>query len=405
MDRLAVGALAVRLFVATLASAHRVVRRLVGVRIGLAFELSLRAGRGVTRWSKRARPVRPAVSPLGRTRNGRPLQGLRASTALVLLALVLLPSGHPVQAQQAGSTSAARAVWIGDIGGYPTVGLLKVNAADASVLLEIANPGGVVALATDDARQVVWTFSAGVLRAYDFSGALRHSISVPYPYPYSPYVALNPDDGSVWLGMNTTLRHFDAQGQLLLTVSLSLPPQDGIRDLAVDAQRMRVWVRVGLSLQAYDAAGQLVQTVEVALGQGQYLWSMALEPTTGQLWAGVISNDLRPNELRRYSAAGSLDAALSLAHFDMPDFLASDGAGGIWVGTGLSETGGGRVQRFDAAGQLVATWSAPSFSDAYGGEYSRWLNALAADSTDQSAWVSATPMDGLCCGSVAPGTI
>ncbi len=289
-----------------------------------------------------------------------------AVAALLVLSLLVVPSSLPPRAQTAPApaTGAARMVFVAESGG-----LIALNAADATVLFEVADPAGVRAVAADEPRGVVWAYdNLGTLRAYRLDGTPAVTVALPLPpgYTSTTPVALvvHPEDGSVWLGVGLSLQHLDAQGTVLLT--LTFPAS--IRVLALDPPRARIWVGTATSLAAYaDDTGQVVASV--ALG-GSTLLDAVVEPTSGHVFAALDT------ALRRYDLTGAIVLNVLLP-LSSQRWVARDGAGGAWAATPNV------LVRITSTAQLAV------FQSPWGGPGP--IVALAADPTDQTAWVASSP--------------
>jgi ligand-binding sensor domain-containing protein len=240
---------------------------------------------------------------------------------VLLLPLLLVPSRLPLRAQTtaAPATGAARMVVVAESGG-----LIALNAADATVLFEIADPAGVRTVAADEPRGRVWAYSsAGTLRAYRLDGTTAITVALPLPPGYTSTtpvsLVVHPENGSVWLGVGSSLQHLDAQGTGFLT--LTFPAS--IRVLALDPPRSRIWVGTATSLAAYNDAGQVVASV--ALG-GSTLLDAVVEPGSGHVWVALST------ALRRVDLTGAI-VLNTLLPLSSQRWVARDGAGGAWAAT------------------------------------------------------------------------
>lgn len=269
-----------------------------------------------------------------------------AFAALVIASLGLAVWTAPLAAQTPPPPGSGRLLWTTDsdlnVGyGYGTI---KVDAIGGEVLLDIGHSAKVEAVAADGQRGVVWTYAGSTLRAFGFDGTLQRSIAMSLSR-----MALDATDGSLWVGVGTTLQHLDAQGQSVLTAATDY----WVSGLAVDPARGRVWVATGEAhLHAYNYAGQLVQTVNLGLPSGRYLYEIAVDPDTGQLWAATT------DELRRYSPQGTLELTVPLEITTLAvRWLGPDGAGGTWV-AGISS-----LRRVGPAGEVlvqISPWPTPA---------------------------------------------
>lgn len=266
-------------------------------------------------------------------------------------------------------------------------GILKVAAANGTVLLDIATSHEVRAVGLDEPRGVLWTANANTLQSYTFSGIPLLNLPVPPPDDKkagkkkekdpnedtdttadededkedTKHVSLsvNPSNGTVWLGVSKRVHHFDAQGQLLHTLALS----DKVRALALDEISLRVWVATKKTLSADTDTGTLAAVLD--LGKNPDIQDLTLDAESGTLWVAV------KKALLRYDASGSLVWETKL---DQTELVAHDGSGSVWVATKK------RVLRLDSAGQVLL-----ELTQFKGDQRSV---ALAADPVDQSVWVA-----------------
>lgn len=301
---------------------------------------------------------------------------------LLALSLLLVSSGRPLRAQTSPPPDGlSRLLWVS-----AQFDLVKTDASEPTTYVPV-DSGTFVALAVDPARRVVWgldpsrvTTSGMPVRGYSFDGGFLHMVRVP-GFAALGLVRVQPDDGSLWVATDSTVRHFDAQGHELLAVSVG----DYITLVELDLDRQRLWVGGLESLRAFDPqTGQLLQTIDLRLPKrgGQFdsfLNGGALDPATGRLWVVLT------NLLRRYSPAGVRELEIALPR--LPDDASegqrqrrrwnavdADGAGGVWLGDR------DHLVHVDAAGQMLAHVQAATGS---------WrLSPLAADLTDQSVWTA-----------------
>ncbi|MGH8527338.1 MAG: hypothetical protein ACREXY_24970, partial [Gammaproteobacteria bacterium] len=132
-------------------------------------------------------------------------------------------------------------------------------------------------------------------------------------------LAVDPKDGSVWLGRHKHLYHVDGQGQVLTTVLLDKT----IQGLSIDPSRGHVWIATRKHLSAYDALGQRVQHLTPA--GSRHLSDIAYDPSLNALWVA----DHR-GRIRRYGAEdGSLQLEAKVAK--RLETLAPDHNNGLWI--------------------------------------------------------------------------
>ncbi|MGQ0594665.1 MAG: hypothetical protein ACT4QB_19130 [Gammaproteobacteria bacterium] len=98
---------------------------------------------------------------------------------------------------------------------------LTVALSDGRVLFEIPDTGRIEALVLNEGAAVLWAYGAGQLLSYDFAG--RRLLALPidgksadrHGRSKRAHLALNPLDGSLWLGVGRRLYHFDPTGEVL----------------------------------------------------------------------------------------------------------------------------------------------------------------------------------------------
>jgi RHS repeat-associated protein len=268
------------------------------------------------------------------------------------------------------------AIWVAQ-----SDGVLKLSTDSGGVLFEMDAVPDVRVVAVDDQRGLLWAYGQGELRAYDFSGAERVAINVSAPDQGHDDedddedeeeddssdddghvdLGISAEDGSVWLGVDKHLRHFNAQGELLGSVRLEQP----IRALTIDQERGRIWVATEKTLAAYDADAQPVQTI--ALARGSQIEDISFDASASELWVAL------KDELRRFDvASGDL---IFQQRLKRAAHIASAGGGELWVATDKELT------RLDASGVAQFPWRSFSGKDK--------IIDLVADAAHLSAWVAA----------------
>jgi hypothetical protein len=240
-------------------------------------------------------------------------------------------------------------------------GIRKVSATDATVLLTIADAQNARAVTVDGPHGVLWAYRANTVSAYGFDGKPLISIRLD---PHSDNgnsqdvaLGVNPNNGTVWLGLKKFLYHFSARGEWLSVHTL---PGE-VRALAWDATTSCLWVGTKESVSAIDDAGAMCGTRD--LGSHLDVQGLAVDADSGELWGGL------KKVLRRYDADGVL---LLEINFDKLAYLAGDHQGGVWIAADKNLF---RIDRFGRV--LVAT---VPFDDK--------IIALATDPTNASVWVA-----------------
>ncbi|MBI2877240.1 MAG: hypothetical protein HYY20_10190 [Candidatus Tectomicrobia bacterium] len=289
-------------------------------------------------------------------------KGLRT---VALLFVLLLSLSYPAHAQPPSlfRPDYVDALWVAE-----AEGILKIAAADATILLEITDLQNVRAVALDERRGVLWAYGQGSLRAYGFNGELLFNLPLPPPdddrdkeEDDSGHAALaaNSNSGAVWLGLGKLLYHFDAQGRWLTTLTLSAQ----VRSLSLDPASSRLWVATRKGVSAHDETGAAVKVLD--LGPHPEVQDLLLDAGAGRLWVALKET------LRRYDAEGT---PVLETPFDQPRHLAGDGQGGVWIATHKA------FFHLDPSGQLLLALEPL--------EGRGKLVALTIDPADLSLWVA-----------------
>jgi len=181
-------------------------------------------------------------------------------------------------------------------------GLLKMDASDASPLLEIVDIGDVRAVDIDDRRGVVWAFSKDRLRGVTLGGDVRFTVpehlkdikdhdredddddddrdgshfKLRGKKPFG--LQVNSNTGTVWLGLESLLHQFDFEANWVRTLRL---PGKG-QALALDELTSLLWVATREALLCYDEAGALIHFIE--LGRKVRVEDIDIDPDSGDIW-------------------------------------------------------------------------------------------------------------------------
>jgi len=267
------------------------------------------------------------------------------------------------------NTAFVDALWVAESGR-----VLKIAEADGSVLLQIPNAGEPSALTVDASRATLWAYGRNTLTAYDFAGNRR--LAVPLSGTRGKDdddeddegkavgLALDPNDGSVWLGRDRQLYHIDSQGQVFANVRLD----DRLQGLSFDAVRSRVWTATSKHLSAYDTLGQRMQYF-TPTGSPE-LNGLAYDAGLDALWVAD-----HHEQIRRYRAEdGVLQLQVKIA--EHPDTLVPDEHGGLWLGAGAT------LIKLGSDGNTLLRLTPITGKD-------KKLLALAADPVTAGVWVAA----------------
>jgi RHS repeat-associated protein len=281
--------------------------------------------------------------------------GIVASFSLLCLVL----SSLLLRAQDAllPNPDFADALWIAK-----SDGINKIATADGSALLQIDAVKNVRAVAVDERHGVLWAYIKDTLWAYRFNGGPLFSI------PLSPHgdhgngkevvLSVNPENGTVWLGVKKSLYHFGTQGEWLSVHTLP----DHVRALSWDPTTSCLWVGTQKTVNAIDDTGAVCKVID--LGPHPDVEDLAVDPGSGDLWVAL------KKILKRYDASGT---PMFEADIDKVACLAGDHQGGAWIATDK------RLMRLDRSGLVLLDIGPFDGPDK--------IVALANDPTDSSVWV------------------
>lgn len=251
---------------------------------------------------------------------------------------LIAPAGAIAFALLAGAQTAAQqdpatvnALWVAE-----SSGVLKVATADGSLRLEIPGLANVRAIAVDHHRPMIWLYAGQNLYAYGYDGSQELVVPLSLPNPSSASLAVNEQDGSVWLGADQNLVSISSSGQALRSVRLVA----NVKSLAIDAAGLLLWAGTSSSATAFDAISG-AQVLSLDLGSSPDLRDLDLDPT-GRVWVALGAG------VRRYAEDGTL---LLAAPLTQSLHVAGDGHGGAWVATAKN------LLRLSPAGQVTASVS------------------------------------------------
>ncbi|HXO43258.1 MAG TPA: Ig-like domain-containing protein [Thermoanaerobaculia bacterium] len=278
--------------------------------------------------------------------------GLAVGAAVLLLLAPLTPAAAQAPAP---NPVFAKAVWVA-----VSEGVLKLLAADGSLLLEISGLKRVQAVAIDSQRATLWVVAGDNLLSYAFDGTSQLAIGLPHGGGGRALLAVNATDASLWLARDETLRSFSAAGQALQVVHL----HGDVLGLSIDPGAALLWVATASSVTAHDAvAGQVVRTL--ALGRDADVRDVSADPATQSVWVA------RQDGVLRFAADGTL---LLTAVPRLPVRVAADSNGGAWAATKMN------LVHLDGTGQVLG--AVAPFTKGGG------ISQLVADPTDGAAWAA-----------------
>ncbi|HET9210110.1 MAG TPA: hypothetical protein VFR03_06920, partial [Thermoanaerobaculia bacterium] len=249
-------------------------------------------------------------------------------------------------------TTQPEALWLAD-----SAGLRKIAVTEGVLLLSVPEAGGVRSVAVDSSRATTWAWNGHSLVALGFDGTRRLEVPLDLPANVHTDLAVQTEDGSVWVAAGHELRNVSTAGQVLAAHRLAT------NAVALALDRTLLWTATATGVAAYDAvSGDPVAALD--LGRKPDVRGLAVTPS-GAVWVALRS------EARLLDADGAL--LLSLPGTDLAAIAATPD-GGAWIA-------GPRTLRRVSAGGSVLLLLEPFGSRGQ-------ITALAAHPADGSAWVS-----------------
>lgn len=197
-------------------------------------------------------------------------------------------------------------------------GISQLEGANGEITLEISS-AAVRAVAVDTSRGMVWALVQQTLLAYDRDGAFLFSVPVSGPSGQPAFLEVDPESGTLWLGLHSQVIALDPSGAILSQRRLP----NALSAAALDTTRGHFWYASSDTLEAVDAAG--IVTRNVQLDGTKLVTALAYAAGTDRIW--VTADD----SLRRVSAADGEVAIVAQARlFGELTGLAADDAGGVW---------------------------------------------------------------------------
>jgi RHS repeat-associated protein len=315
---------------------------------------------------------------------------------VVLCCVVALGIGSAALMPQGGEFLWTGAEWIDAIWVAGRHGLLKMDAGNLGVLLEIPDPDDVRAVDIDEHRGLVWAFSKNRLRGMTFGGKVlftvpedkeqqkngrtdrrhgdhenddddddddseNHKQDVSRLYGNEPFgLQVNSNTGTVWLGLKRLLYQFDSEANWIRTLSL---PDTG-QAMALDELTSILWVATRGALLCYDETGALIHFIE--LGRRVRVEDIDIDPDSGDIWV------VRKNGLSRLDATGQLILETKIKKLTQ---IVTDRRGGAWLARGKT------LARIGAFGELF-------FEVKPFGKKGKEIINLVVDPLDASVWVA-----------------
>jgi len=241
-------------------------------------------------------------------------------------------------------------------------GVIELSS-EGGLLLELAVPGEVGAVAVDRERERLWVAAAGAVHAYTFGGALEVSLAVA-PAGLPSDVAVHPADGALWLCSGRELLSVSPAGVMFHRRLLS-----GLcQAIATGDAESPVWVATEGGVTVLDhASGVALAQVPVpgitALA--------AIEGESGGAWIASVAG------LALLGEGGERLAGFGWSG-EPPRRLAADGRGGLWAAAGAE------LLRLDEEGRVAARATPFPRADREAAP----VEHLVADPVTGAAWVS-----------------
>lgn len=282
----------------------------------------------------------------------------RAKRALVSLCASFLLLAFAASA----GVQDARVLWVTLPGS-----VLRVSPLDGSVAMQLTGlkqPGSLVVEGTNDS---VWIYGQKGILGYDAQGNLLVSLSLPNNFHGGTPAGMAVDNaaGNIWIAIKKDLYRLDMGGNLKADIALPY----NANGLSLDAADSRLWVAEQGGIQTFDSAGNA--GLNLTLSADNPPTAIAYDATLKQAWV------LFAGSVERLDAAGNVAASAALAS-DLSQFIAADREGGAWV------VGQQNLAHLDTTGQ--AQFLGQPFAGLSGGN----ALVLVADPLDHSAWVANT---------------
>ncbi|HEX9803754.1 MAG TPA: Ig-like domain-containing protein, partial [Gammaproteobacteria bacterium] len=278
---------------------------------------------------------------------------------------------------QAGAATTANDDYAGALWVAESDGVLKLATADGSVLFEIGDADAVQALALDEQRGLLWAYGDDTLSAYAFDGTLvsrygperrrkgdhRNRHQEEHGRDDTVFLAVVPDDGSLWVGEDRELVHYSSWGDVLGSVD----SRRKLTGLAVAPESSQAWLADKHAVYLVDDSAGDPVLAEV-FDTRRDIRAVHYDEYLQELW---IATEKR---LLRIDHTGTVRFETELRHLDR---IAPDYRGALWAAAEH------RLYRVDASG-LVEIELAP-FHPRHGGGA---ITAMVADRADGTLWLA-----------------
>ncbi len=306
----------------------------------------------------------------------RPLSALALSFLLIFTA----------EAATTFNTDYAGALWVAE-----SDGILKLATADGEVLFEIGDVEDVQQLALDENHGVLWAYGKDQLTAFAFDGSVsgRYDLSCKAKrkprYPerddfhhrerdndrrhceatknQTAAMAVDPNDGSVWLARDRLLQHYASDGVLQAELTAS----QHIVALALSPLTSQVWLVSDKRLYRVDDQGTDLELHKL-LKERKPIQAIAYDDYLQELWLATEKALIRIDE------NGNEQFRQRFKHIER---MVPDHRGALWA---VNHHG---IIKLDGTGLLLLETD-PFRGSHHGGN----ITSLVADNADGSAWLA-----------------
>ncbi|WP_022949298.1 Ig-like domain-containing protein [Methylohalobius crimeensis] len=278
----------------------------------------------------------------------------------VLAAVLVALSGFFLLAVKAEGPPPAGSdlLWIAESGGVVALD------GEGEVRIELPTDRPARAVAFDRDRSLVWVLSGDELLTFDLAGQMRSAAVLPAPPGPSAELVVDAPSGTVWLGTAWTLQRFATDGTF--QDAFDLPPGARLVGMALDEARSRLWLATRDALFAFAPDG--TQTPPIAVsdpGPGR-IGAIAFDRFHDALWVAG------GGRVQRYDSAG--ERVFEATAPRRVDHLAADGQGGAWLATPAS------LHHLDLEGRVDLSLRPPKVPAP--------VRALVADPGDGTVWLA-----------------
>ncbi len=313
-----------------------------------------------------------------------------ANSFRTLLISVFLFLTFATEAATTPDNDYVGALWVAE-----SDGILKLATADGSVLFEIGNVEDVQELALDETHGILWAYGKAQLTTFTFDGTVqgRYEIGCTTDWQVrqrekddfhrgdngherererhrckeihdkDAHMAVDPNDGSLWLARGGLLEHYDASG----VVSAKIWVDKTISALALSPLTSQLWLSHQNKLYRVIDQGNALE-LQPLLKTRKAIEAIAYDEYLQELWLATDKTLLRIDE------NGVEQFRQRFKHIER---MAPDHQGSLWATTEH------RLVKLDATGLLLLETD-PFRGSHHGGN----LTALIADKVDGSAWLA-----------------